>query len=203
MKNWALLGSSFRSKMLWLGLTSIKSWGRLPSQSVIFIKALPLRSLSPSATHGKWRRLSWQWFGLHAISGWLLSLLCLTMLWLYWQPQPWAPVPSLTCFFFFFLSLPLLVFAFKPTEDRGWVCDFFMQEMSHSLLSSPGKFSSTAFDNLTEMKTILALEISWFSVEHWKNDSHSYLKTSQVCTLRKMCAHRLHTFLPEYTHTQT
>lgn len=55
--------------VLWLGLTSIKSWGRLPSQSVIFIKAPPLRSLSPSATQGKWRRLSWQWPGLCAISG--------------------------------------------------------------------------------------------------------------------------------------
>lgn len=40
-----LLGSSFRSRM-WLGLTSIKSRGRLQSQSLIFIKALPLRSLS-------------------------------------------------------------------------------------------------------------------------------------------------------------
>lgn len=62
-----LVGSSFRSRM-WLGLTSIKSRGRLQSQSVIFIKALPLRSLSPSATHGKWRRLSWQWFGPLAYS---------------------------------------------------------------------------------------------------------------------------------------
>lgn len=142
MKNWALLGSSLRSKMLWLGLTSIKSWGRLPSQSVIFIKALPLRSLSPSATHGKWRRLSWQWFGLHAISGWLLCLLCLTMLWLYWQPQPWAPVPSQMCFFLLLFSpLALSVCAFKPSEDRGWISFFFffMQEMSHSLLNSPGK----------------------------------------------------------------
>lgn len=60
--------------MLWLGLTSIKSWGRLPSQSVIFIKAPPLRSLSASATQGKWRRLSWQWPGLRAISGCLPPL---------------------------------------------------------------------------------------------------------------------------------
>lgn len=64
-KRWTLLfGSSFRSMMSWLGLTSIKSWGRLPSRCVIFIKALPLWSLSPSATQGKWRRLSWQWLGL-------------------------------------------------------------------------------------------------------------------------------------------
>lgn len=64
-RRWTLLfGSSFRSMMSWLGLTSIKSWGRLPSRSVIFIKALPLWSLSPSATQGKWRRLSRQWFGL-------------------------------------------------------------------------------------------------------------------------------------------
>lgn len=136
MKNWALLGSSLRSKMLWLGLTSIKSWGRLPSQSVIFIKALPLRSLSPSATHGKWRRLSWQWFGLHAISGWLLCLLCLTMLWLYWQPQPWAPVPSQMCFFLLLFSpLALSVCAFKPSEDRGWISFFFFYAGNESLIA--------------------------------------------------------------------
>lgn len=41
-----LRGSSFWSRM-WLGLTATKSRGRLQSQSVIFIKALPLRSLSP------------------------------------------------------------------------------------------------------------------------------------------------------------
>lgn len=102
-----------------------------------------LSDLYLSATHGKWRRLSWQWVGLHAISGWLL---CLTMLWLYWQPQPWAPVPSLPC------SLPLSLDAFKSGEYRGWM--FFRQEMSHSLLSSPGKFNSTALDNLRGKRKI-------------------------------------------------
>lgn len=155
MKNWALLGSSLRSKMLWLGLTSIKSWGRLPSQSVIFIKALPLRSLSPSATHGKWRRLSWQWFGLHAISGWLLCLLCLTMLWLYWQPQPWAPVPSQMCFFLLLFSpLALSVCAFKPSEDRGWISFFFFlcRKWVTHCSTHLGNLKGTAFYNFTEIK---------------------------------------------------
>lgn len=153
MKNWALLGSSLRSKMLWLGLTSIKSWGRLPSQSVIFIKALPLRSLSPSATHGKWRRLSWQWFGLHAISGWLLCLLCLTMLWLYWQPQPWAPVPSQMCFFLLLFSpLALSVCAFKPSEDRGWISFFFFLCRKWVTHCSTHLGKGTAFYNFTEIK---------------------------------------------------
>lgn len=145
MKNWVLLGSSFRSKMLWLGLTSIKSQGRLPSQSVIFIKALPLRSLSLSATHGKWRRLSWQWFGLHAISGWLL-----------FPPLPNNAVTLLTTSTLStspksdMLYSPLLSLS-SLMHLKKWVLRlnlyYFMQEMSQSLLSSLGKFSRNVFDN--------------------------------------------------------
>lgn len=134
--------------MLWLGLTSIKSWGRLPSQSVIFIKALPLRSLSPSATHGKWRRLSWQWFGLHAISGWLLSLLSLTMLWLYWQPQPWAPVPSLT-----FPLLPPSLGSCFLTKYGGWICAGFF--FFFKLFFSSVMYRSAHLGNLSALDLIV------------------------------------------------
>lgn len=45
-------GSSARSKMVWLTLTSINSWGRFPAQCVIFITRLPLRSVSWAEPQG-------------------------------------------------------------------------------------------------------------------------------------------------------
>ncbi len=45
-------GSSARSKMVWLALTSINSRGRFPAQCVIFITRLPLRSVSWAEPQG-------------------------------------------------------------------------------------------------------------------------------------------------------
>lgn len=96
---------------------------------------------------GKWRWLSWQWFGVHAISGWLLppplpnnAVTLLTTSTLSTSPMP-------DTFFFLLLSLSQYIL-FKPSEYRGWIYIFLCREMGESLLSPPGKFnSSTAFDD--------------------------------------------------------
>lgn len=72
-----------------------------------------LSDLYLSATHGKWRRLSWQWFGLHCYF-WLAPLsnnavTLLTTSTLSPKPDMLFTPPSLSRFY-----------AFKHSEYRGW-----------------------------------------------------------------------------------